>query len=105
MTPICPKCRKPAKKTTTEYGVKHYCCGLWSWHGANLVDRDTHKARQDAHNIFDYLWETELMTRTDAYKLLARELGLSSRHCHMSLMNKDMLVRVPGAVNKILMGF
>lgn len=44
--PICPSCGQPAKERMTRYGVRHDCCGLWSWGGKPLVDAATHAARR-----------------------------------------------------------
>lgn len=99
----CPGCKQSARATHTRYGRRDDCarCGLWSWGGRPLVDRSTHEARKAAHVAFDPLWKTRQVSRTEAYALLARALGLSSEACHISLMDAALARRVPDAVDRI----
>ncbi len=98
----CPICGKNPKRTETPYGVKRECCGLWAWgKHAPLVDAETHQARQYAHKVFDGLWQSGLVSRTRAYALLAKELGIDPADCHMKLMDKQTARRVPGAAHRI----
>lgn len=100
---ICPSCKDPAETTNTKYGRRDDCsnCELWSWGGKPLSDRETHNARKAAHAAFDKLWKGGDMTRSDAYALLAPELGLTTRECHMATMDKATALRVPAAAGAI----
>ena len=100
--PVCPVCGRRAYTAQTSYGPRHACCGLWSWDGAPLVSAATHGARKAAHAAFDTLWKQHGMTRSEAYKQLARELGLTREQCHMKLMDAATARRVPAAVRAIL---
>ena len=75
---------------------------MWAW-GSNapLVDRETHQARQYAHRVFDGVWQSGLCSRTHAYRLLAKELGIDPADCHMKLMDKATARRVPFAAHDI----
>lgn len=84
---ICPVCGDQVRPVTTRYGLRHACCGLWSWGGAPLVDRDTHDARKAAHAAFDPIWKSGHMSRSQAYAELARRMGLHPKDCHMKLMD------------------
>lgn len=86
----------------TRFGERHDCCGLWSWGGAPLVDRETHDARTAAHEAFDPLWKSQGMTRRKAYKMLAVELELLPQNCHIKLMDAETARRVPAAVARML---
>lgn len=98
----CPNCGGAPKRINTQYGIKRECCGLWAWgKTAPLVDRETHQARQYAHRVFDSLWQSGLVSRTRAYKLLAEELGIDPADCHMKLMDKETARRVPFAAHDI----
>lgn len=101
MKPICPICNQLATPRQTQWGVKHVCCGLWSWGNKPLTDAATHKARQTAHDIFDRLWKSGTISRGYAYQLLQEELGISKADCHMSIMDQATATRVPDAVYKI----
>ncbi len=101
---ICPSCGVAARRTETRYGGRHDCdgCGLWSWGGAPLADRETHEARKAAHAAFDPLWKVHGMTRGEAYRALRAELGLTADQCHMKDMNAGQAKIVPPAVGRIL---
>jgi len=105
--PICPTCGKPAKATQTVYGVRHSCCGLWSWDGKPLVSAEIHKARQHCHMVVDRLWRgapslyqisekrgtpgharavkrIRESARNRVYPWLAAVTGLPEPECHMA---------------------
>jgi hypothetical protein len=86
---LCPKCGKEAKTTKTKYGPRNSCCDMWSWGKSPLVDERTHKARRAAHAAFDPIWRSKTLSRTKAYKWLAKELRLPRELCHMKLMDAD----------------
>ena len=88
----------------TTYGVRDKCCGLWSWGGKPLVDRETHQARKAAHKAFDPLWKKEGLDRGVAYSLLAEHLGISVDECHMASMDSETARRVPDIVEIIRAG-
>lgn len=104
--PICPTCGKPAEAIQTVYGVKHRCCGLWSWDGKPLVSAEIHKARQHCHEVVDRLWKNaptlydikerrgtpdhdavkqiRKRARSRVYPWLAAVTGLPEPECHMA---------------------
>lgn len=99
--PICPICGSEAKESETKFGIRHDCCGLWSWNGAPLVNRETHKARVTAHAAFDRLWRSGLMKRSDAYKALADKLNVARKECHIKMMSAEMASRIPDIAKEI----
>jgi len=101
-TPICPLCDQPATKQVTRFGLRFGCCGLWAWGRHPLADRETHQARRAAHDAFDPIWRRGLTSRSNAYKLLAQELGITKNECHMKLMNARLARRVPEVATIIL---
>lgn len=100
--PTCPICGKRARETSTRFGLRNQCCGLWSWDRHPLVSAETHAARNAAHAAFDGLWKGGAMSRREAYRRLQGEMGLSSDQCHMKLMDKETAEMVPAAVARIL---
>jgi cobyrinic acid a,c-diamide synthase len=56
-----------------------------------MADKKTRQMRAEAHRHFDPLWKSGGMTRTDAYKMLARHLGIPHEKCHISQMNVEQL--------------
>ena len=97
----CPKCGKTAKKMQNQYGVRHTHCGLSSWNGRPLVTQETLNARIAAHAAFDTIWKEKLISRSEAYKRLAAELGMTRKDCHISLMDEAQAKRVPIASENI----
>lgn len=75
---VCPKC-----------GAR---CGTHKQTGKPLgvpVGPETRRARQDAHRAFDRLWKDNgPMTRSQAYKWLAKEMGLNKDQCHIGRMSE-----------------
>jgi len=45
------------------------------------------RARDSAHKEFDKIWKKRHMTRTEAYRWLAREMGVPYDDCHMGMMS------------------
>jgi len=91
----CPSCGSEARRSDTRFGVRHDCCGLWSWGGKPLVDGPTHEARRRAHESFDRLWVRGYpSSRTRAYKGLSEHLGVAFKDCHISLFDRDTCERV-----------
>ncbi|UAG58564.1 hypothetical protein Kaya_027 [Pseudomonas phage Kaya] len=56
-----------------------------------MADRTTRQLRTKAHNEFDRLWQTGLMSRAKAYNWLANQLGIDPSECHISWLSKDQL--------------
>jgi len=105
MTPAprlrCPRCGGRPVETDTRYGLRLDCCDLWAWGRHPLANRETHEARKAAHVAFDPLWRGGSMSRTEAYQMLAAELGMTSEQCHMKRMTVEEALRVPEAAARI----
>lgn len=84
---FCPECQMEAHSVQTAWGIRHECCGLWSWGGKPLVDRRTHEARKAAHEAFDRIWKEGLMSRSAAYAAMRKALRLTEARAHMSFMD------------------
>lgn len=54
----------------------------------------TRRARSEAHAAFDPIWRTKKMTRSEAYKWLASELGQRASETHISWMDEPTARRV-----------
>lgn len=65
----------------------------------------TRKARMKAHEAFDPLWKGGYLSRSAAYKKLARLLEIESAKCHIGMMSEEKAGLVPVAATKILEGF
>jgi hypothetical protein len=104
MTVICPTCGKEAKEVRTRYGLRHSCCGLWSWGGAPLVDGATHEARKRAHEAIDPIWKSGEMSRDEVYRRLGGLMGMSREECHIKLMGVEEAERVVRLVERVREG-
>ncbi len=102
--PICPKCGERAERSMTRYGLRHDCCGLWSWGNHPLADRATHEARKAAHAAFDPIWQKGKLPRSEAYGRLAAMLNIPGEECHMKLMDAATAARVPDIARQIRCG-
>lgn len=56
-----------------------------------MADRKTKELRKKAHEVFDRLWKSELVTRDRAYIWLAHELKIDPATCHIAWLSKDQL--------------
>jgi len=56
-----------------------------------MADRATRALRTKAHDEFDRLWQTGLMSRSKAYNWLSAQLGIEPSQCHISWLSKDQL--------------
>lgn len=56
-----------------------------------MADRATRALRTKAHDEFDRLWHSGLMTRYKAYNWLAMQLGIEASQCHIAWLTKDQL--------------
>lgn len=52
------------------------------------------KARVKAHRAFDPIWQSGAMSRSDAYRWLAAQLGIPFNDCHMVKMDEATCGRV-----------
>jgi ribosomal protein L37AE/L43A len=52
-----------------------------------LANKETRNARTHTHAMFDPLWKTGKMTRSEAYKLLSSLMGISEKQCHIAMFN------------------
>jgi len=51
-----------------------------------------------AHQAFDPIWQSGLVSRTTAYKMLARQLGVPGFYAHISRMHSVQLEAIPNMV-------
>lgn len=59
-----------------------------------LADAGTREARKRAKNEFNPLWNTGNMTRSEAYKWLADAMGISTKVCHIAMMDSQQCAQV-----------
>lgn len=113
MEVICPYCEKPARFVTGRevyphrrdlWAQKFYLCSPCSaWVGCHkstgkpfgrLANFQLRTIRSRAHAAFDPIWKDGPTTRKDAYKWLAKEIGIEFAVCHIGDFDEAMCQRV-----------
>ncbi|MCT8350073.1 DUF3268 family zinc-finger domain-containing protein [Photorhabdus temperata] len=54
-----------------------------------LADKATRNARLSSKRYFEEIWQSGKLTRTDAYRWLARKLGINKCECHFGWFDID----------------
>ena len=112
----CPSCgSKMILRQTTKFFHKDgtpksfYGCTRYPYcketHSANKdgspmgipVDEKGRKARKEAHAVFDELWKEGYMSRSEAYRWLAKEMG---REIHFSELSEEECYEVIDLINE-----
>lgn len=112
---VCPYCQAPVEFCTGDrvYGskFKHIFLYVCSRHPAcdsyvgvhpngypkgTLADKPMREARKKAHAAFDPLWRIEKVfrTRSEAYRRLAKWLGIPQRQTHIGWFDEAMCDKV-----------
>jgi hypothetical protein len=63
----------------------------------SLADADLRHKRIEAHKAFNWLWESGLMTKAQAYKWMQAKLGIRSEHAHIAKFSYymcDQLIQI-----------
>lgn len=103
--PICPYCKKPSQRLTGASVYPHrkdlakkifYVCAPCDarvgCHPGTVVPlgimaNAEHRAiKSEAHRVFDQLWKSRYMTRSDAYSWMRKALGLTADEAHIGKM-------------------
>ena len=100
---ICPYCKQPAKLVPSSriYGDRDKNYGMF-WHCekddayvgthknskdhiplGRLANRELRRWKQNAHAMFDPLWQSKKMTRGEAYAFMQRIMGMTQDEAHI----------------------
>lgn len=104
----CPECGSPmvlreTKRFTYKNGTprKFYGCSQWpkcaATHGAHPsgeplgvpADAKTKRLRIEAHQAFDQLWKSGMMSRDKAYRVMQKVMGMTEDEAHIGRFTKD----------------
>lgn len=69
-----------------------------------LADKELKTLKKEAHALFDPLWKSGERSRNQAYKWLAKKLGISVRECHFGHFDKTMLQKAIEILSKVQKG-
>lgn len=110
----CPYCNEWTECTNSgeiygkEYGPIYICRPCKAWVGCHkdpkrsrqalgrLANAELREWKKAAHAHFDPLWKlsTKKHKRARAYAWLAKEMNLTSDHCHIGMFNVEQCQRV-----------
>lgn len=90
----CAECGAPMELRSSKFGLFYGCTRYpecQGKHGAHKngqplgipADKETKRARMDAHETFDTLWKGGQMSRSFAYQWMQEQMGLSSEEAHI----------------------
>ena len=66
-----------------------------------LADKGLKNLRSQAHRLFDPLWKSGKRTRNQAYKWMAKRLGIPVKECHFGQLDNDVLTRAVEILSKL----
>lgn len=66
-----------------------------------MADDNLKTLKKEAHALFDPIWKNGQMTRTEAYRWLAKKLGIPERECHIGWFDEEMLMRVINGMKRL----
>jgi hypothetical protein len=115
----CPYCGNPAELVNGTviyphrrdlYDRKFYhCAPCKAWVGVHvktnipfgrLANAKLRRLKMEVHVMFDALWQSNTMSRGEAYRWLSRELNIPSWECHIGMFSEDQCAAVVQAINK-----
>ena len=72
------------------------------WAAGVVLPPSRNELKQAAHDAFDPLWQTGLVSRKLAYEMLAAALGVREPMAHMTVMSRENLLRVPEIAERLI---
>lgn len=69
-----------------------------------LANAETRKARKECKEPFEKLFKSGRFTRSEAYELLAKKLGIPKEECHFGWFDIDMCNKAKVASREIFLG-
>lgn len=108
----CPSCNKPMIPKLGRFGPFLSCSGFPECDTSIAVNRntgepigtpadnETRELRKQAHDIFDKLWKSGLMSRDTAYCNIRRWMGLSKDDAHIGMFDATTCQRLIGICRK-----
>lgn len=105
-TKICPWCKQKVTPIGTKHGPLWECRDHRSWsEDEDMVSYETRELRKTFHIIFDQIWKGGHLTRSEAYKELARRLDAEEPQVHGQKMHGDFLRRAISMSEKMLIEY
>jgi zinc-finger-containing domain len=102
---VCPYCRKNSIFIDSKeiyngksYGMIYICRPCDAYVGVHkgttkalgrLANKQLRQLKKEAHFYFDQIWMKKRVARKQAYKMLARYLGITKKYCHIGMFKPD----------------
>jgi len=122
MNPICPYCKRVSETVSGEVIYPHMpelrnktfylCSKCMAYVGCHpgtgrplgsLANAETRKARLRLHFIFDSIWKKGVMSRKNAYKMLADKLGIKKKvDCHIGLFDINTCIKAEEILTNLI---
>ncbi len=117
---LCDYCGKPTRFVDDSivygrsFGMIYYCRECRAWVGVHrgtdqplgrLADAELRKYKKAAHAAFDPIWRRTQITRRDAYKWLAEQLGISEEETHIGMFDVNRCKQAIAVCKKRMEGF
>jgi hypothetical protein len=106
IAPKCPYCGYPSERVTGKAIYRHrpdlwdkkfyLCKPCDAYVGCHpdsdmplgrLADAELRKAKNLAHTAFDPIWKENLMSRSNAYGWLSKQLNIPKHKCHIGMFD------------------
>lgn len=69
-----------------------------------LADAELRRARVEAHQALDRVWQSGTMQRKKTYRWLAKHLGIDPKQCHIGMFDVAQCRRVVDVVRENVVG-
>ena len=101
---ICPYCGRntvlvdSAEVYGRSYGMIYLCRPCRAYVGCHqgttralgrLANAELRAAKHQAHEVFDRLWKERVISRHEAYRLLAEELNINPDYAHIGMLDVE----------------
>ncbi|MCM1141059.1 MAG: DUF3268 family zinc-finger domain-containing protein [Muribaculum sp.] len=106
----CPYCGNPTKLVSSseiygrDIGGKYwYCKPCQAWVGCyrgtskamgRLANKRLRKLKRQAHEALDPIWKKGIMSRSEAYRLFSRILGIPKENTHIGMFDEELCEKV-----------
>lgn len=96
----CPECGSGMVLRNSKFGLFYGCASFpkcKATHGAHKdgkplgvpADKQTKRARIDAHEVFDQLWKGKHMSRSAAYEWMQEAMEMTEEEAHIGRFDAD----------------
>jgi hypothetical protein len=115
---VCDYCQKPARRAygdeiyphrpdlkTKRFWICGPCKAYVGCHPSGLpfgrlANAELRLAKRGVHDLFDPIWKSGKMTRSEAYSLLAKLMGIPKHKAHVGMFSLEECQKAVGALKE-----